>query len=365
MDSSLRILALEPYLARSHRLFLEGLSANSAHDWKVESLPARNWKWRMRTAALAFAKTVEREKPDLIFASDYLNLAELMSLLKHRPPAIVYFHENQLGYPLQPHERRDVHFGLTHLYSVLCAKAAFFNSRYHRRSFLVELRLLLKQVPDVDTSWAMEQVEERSSVIPLGTEFEARMPRREGLGRTPVVLWSHRWEYDKDPESFVSAVATLAAEGEDFRVRVLGDRFRDQPDALRRLKVILGDRLISTDFAESREDYLKAVDSCDIIFSTARHEFFGLSTLESLRRGLLPVLPRDLAYPELLPPDLREDERFLYPREEGALDTLRQAMDAVRDETWMPERTHIVAYTDDFHWSLVAPKLDQAMVHGG
>jgi glycosyltransferase involved in cell wall biosynthesis len=315
----------------------------------------------MRTAALAFAGTVEARKPDLLLASDYLNLAELMALLGSRPPAVVYFHENQLSYPLQATERRDVHFGLTHLYSVLCSRAALFNSDYHRRSFLGELGSLLKQVPDVDTMRAMEGVEARSSVIPLGTEVERRMPSTISRTGPPVILWANRWEYDKDPEGFVSTVTALAIEGAEFRVRVLGERFREQPENLRRLQEVLGERLLSARFADTREEYLRAVDECDIVFSTARHEFFGLATLEALRRGLLPVLPRDLAYPELLPIQLREDERFLYPRGQDPAGFLRRALEAVQREEWRADRDLISSNTDRFHWSRVAPRFDEAL----
>ena len=36
-------------------------------------------------------------------------------------PMVTYFHENQLTYPLQGDERRDVHFALSHLHSILAS----------------------------------------------------------------------------------------------------------------------------------------------------------------------------------------------------------------------------------------------------
>jgi hypothetical protein len=72
-------------------------------------------------------------------------------------------------------------------------------------------------------------------------------------------------------------------------------------------------------------------------------------------------LPRDLAYPELLPADLRKDGRFLYPRESTPLHALRQAIEAVRRQEWVPEREAIAQHSDAFHWSVIAPRFDAAI----
>ena len=45
-----------------------------------------------------------------------------------------------------------------------------------------------------------------------------------------MILWNHRWEYDKDPETFFRAVRTLADEGLDFGLLLLGRSHRSQPD---------------------------------------------------------------------------------------------------------------------------------------
>ena len=383
MASTLKILSLEPYLALSHRLFLEGLKEHSRHQWILESLPARKWKWRMRTAALAFAESITRHRPDLLLVSDYMNLAELAAITGALPPSIIYFHENQLNYPLQEGERRDHHFALTHLYAILSARAAFFNSRYHLESFLTELSKLVETIPDLDSRPFLRTVRDRAEVLAVGTGV-GREPRHDekaapaaGTARksnapAPVILWAHRWEYDKDPDAFISAMETLAREGEDFRVRVLGQRFRTIPPALGRLKEKLGERLLDLRFLDDRREYLEAVAACDIVLSTARHEFFGLSTLEALRLGLYPVLPDDLAYPELLPPALRADRRFLYPRELGPLPALREALTTVRrtgpfplgssgNENWNEAGRKILSFTGRFHWSRLTPVWDERL----
>ncbi|UCC45787.1 MAG: DUF3524 domain-containing protein, partial [Candidatus Zixiibacteriota bacterium] len=44
----MQILAVDPYYGGSHKAFLEGWSEVSRHQWRILSLPARKWKWRMR-----------------------------------------------------------------------------------------------------------------------------------------------------------------------------------------------------------------------------------------------------------------------------------------------------------------------------
>ena len=75
----LRILAIEPYYGLSHRAFLEGYQRFSTHSLTIWKLPPRKWKWRMHGAAIYFAEEAGRlsePPPDLILASDFLNVAD-------------------------------------------------------------------------------------------------------------------------------------------------------------------------------------------------------------------------------------------------------------------------------------------------
>jgi glycosyltransferase involved in cell wall biosynthesis len=358
----MRIAALEPYAAISHLLFLEGLVEHSSHEIEILPMSPRAWKWRMRTASMHYAEVLaEREPFDLWLVSDYLNLPELLALLpaSHRDtPVVVYFHENQLTYPLQETERRDHHFAFTHFHSILAARHTLFNSHYHRGSFFEALATLLRLVPDIDMRPSLRAARQRSSVLPLGTDVpRGELPRCDD--GVPIVLWNHRWEYDKGPELLLETMRGLKQRGEAFRLRVLGQSFRERPEAIEALGELLGEQLEVLGFLPERDDYLTAIREAHIVLSTAHHDFFGLATLEALRSGALGVLVDDLAYGELLPGDEGVRSRYLYPRESGAVEVLCGALQAVRRGEGIEERRAAVRFTDRFAWEKIAPRYDE------
>ena len=145
---------MEPYYGGSHKAFIDGLSKASRHSWTVLTLPAHKWKWRMRHSAITFAAQAahlpqEARDCDLLFCSDMLNLAEFAGLAPAeiaRLPKVIYFHENQLTYPVRFENERDCHFAMTNLTSALAADAVWFNSQFHADSFLAALpKFLLRR----------------------------------------------------------------------------------------------------------------------------------------------------------------------------------------------------------------------------
>ena len=60
-------------------------------------------------------------------------------------------------------------------------------------------------------------------------------------------------------------------------------------------------------YVRTREDYAQLISMADIVISTARHEFFGVSILEAVHSGAFPILPERLAYPEILNPERFSD----------------------------------------------------------
>lgn len=315
----------------------------------------------MRTASFHFAGLLENDGPwDLIFASDYLNLAETIALLPPKLrgiPAVVYFHENQLTYPLQPGEERDVHHALTHIHAIGTARKALFNSSYHRNVFIQAVDELLAKAPDIDLTSAVRFTKERSSVLPLGTDLERGEPAPPT--EEPVILWPHRWEYDKNPAAFLAALIELEGQGVPFRLQLAGQRFRNRPAELDEIEARFRSRIELGGYLE-RTDYLSAIRNSHIVISTAQHEFFGLGTLEAIRSGAFPVLPRSLAYPELLPSEHRGGGMFLYAADDLPTECLARAVDSVRSGNHLRAREDLIRHTDRFHWETLAPQFDAA-----
>ena len=357
----LRIAAIEPFLGGSHKAFLEGYQRFSSHTVDVFGLPARKWKWRMRGAALHFAEVLrDRARDyDLVFASDFLSMADLVALLPTEfaaLPKVVYFHENQLTYPYREEAERDYQFAFTNITTCLAADRVLFNSAFHRTSFLQAIGPLLRRMPDCRPHGTVEAIERKSSVLHFGLDLgelrRAGPAKREG---SPVVLWNHRWEYDKNPDDFFEAVIALAQAGHDFRVAIVGERFRTCPDVFDRARGALADRIVQFGYLESRAAYYRLLHACDLSVSTAIHEFFGVSVLEAIAAGCYPLLPHRLTYPELLPEPLHD--MHLYRTGQQLRNKLVNAFEQIEHV----RRTDLRYVADRFSWESLVARYDQTM----
>jgi len=283
----------------------------SEWSWTALTMPARHWKWRMRSAAVRWAidERAELERPwDLILASSYVPLAELLGLVPSlsRVPSLLFFHENQLAFPVsdrlsQQEQARDLHYGFTQLTSALAATRCGFNSRHNRDSFLSEAERILSKMPAPVPSGWVERIAARSDVIYLPLELADAPPAAHRDDGPPIILWNHRWEHDKRPEAFFDALYALLERGVAFRLVVTGQRFRRAPACFDEARSRLADRIVHWGYAESRADYEALLSRADIAVSTAGHEFFGVSMLEATHFGAFPLVPDRLAYPEIFP----------------------------------------------------------------
>jgi len=361
---SKRILVLEPFYGGSHRAFLDQWNANCDLDFTILGLPDKFWRWRTRHAAIYFADKLNsfQEKElnfDLIFCSSMLNLPEFIGLAPksiRNLATVVYFHENQLIYPIHNANQRDQNTILVNFKSALAAEQVWFNSAYNRDTFLNQLPEFFERMPDNKPLAAIETIRQKSNIFPPGIET----PKKQNItNNSPKhILWAARWEADKNPKDFFQALRLLRKNKIDFSLSVIGEKASRIPDSFANAKKEFSDQIVNWGYADSREEYLNILADADIIVSTAIHEFFGISVVEAIAAGAYPLLPKRLAYPEVLAlAEHPERESFFY--EETADDLAKKLVELCSGEKdlWTNAAASPEELVSHYYWSELAQKM--------
>lgn len=360
----MRIAIVEPYYGGSHRAWADGYRDHSRHAVTLFTHEARFWKWRMQgsyvTLAEAFARRAASDDGfDLILASDMLHLpAFLGSIGPTRGSAAValYMHENQLTYPLSPRDSPDESYAIINWASMTVADAVFFNSQFHHDVWWAEIPKLLRRFPDYRHESWLAAVAAKSEVLPIGIDLrrvDETATTRPGRRDRPLVLWNQRWDFDKGPDEFATAMLELAAT-HDFSLALAGEQITEL-EALTQLTEELGDRLTHVGYAGDSQ-YLALLQEADIVVSTASQEFFGIAVTEAIYAGAFPVLPAALVYPERVPDEFHST--CLYGPDE-LVGRLRWALDNAEDRRRVVHRLR--PHMAVFDWSRVAPQYDDRL----
>lgn len=303
-----RVVVVEPFYGGSHRVWLDGWRANSAHDLQLVTLPDRFWRWRMRGSAVALAEAfnehvAQHGMADLVVVSALTDVASFAGLARRSlgdTPLAVYMHENQLLYPLAPNQQRDDAMALTNWRSLMTADAVWWNSTFHRDALLAELPSLLHRQPEPPADPATD-LRGRSTVLWPGVEAEMLVRGDRSSASVPLVLWNQRWDHDKNPRAVFSALRQLARDGVEFRLALAGENqgHYDLADLLDDLEP----QIVQRGWLE-RAGYVDLLLRSDVVVSAADHEFFGIAIVEAIAAGAVPVVPHRLSFPELI------DERW-------------------------------------------------------
>lgn len=369
----LDVLLVEPYFGGSHRSWAEGYQRHSGHRVRLVTHADRFWRWRLRGAALTLAEAIEAEvasggRPDLVLVSDMVNVAALLGLARRSlgdVPVVLYLHENQLVYPAPPRRgsranRRSTsdpeEAALVNWVSMAAADAVVVNSEHHRAVLREALPRLLARAPDHPHAERCEPLLDALSVLPVGVEVADLVAAARTTGTTtdgpPLVVWNQRWEHDKDPEAFFAALVPLADEGVAFSLALAGENVRVDPQEFDAARRRLDTRVVHVGHLPVPE-YRRLLLRGDVVVSTARHEYFGVALVEAIAAGAVPLLPRRLSYPEVVPEAYHGavlyDDDELRDRLRGVLVDLAGARARTAGLREAMAR---------FDWSVVAPRYD-------
>lgn len=359
----MKILLLEPFFSGSHQQWAEGWQQHSRHAIKIVSLPGRHWKWRMFGGAVSLAKKVlqSNEPYDLILATDMLDLSTFLGLWhqagRSKIPTVLYFHENQITYPWSPNDQiieRNAQYGFLNFTAAVSSDYIWFNSEFHQREFLRELPRFLGKYPDYQGLDELPGIQKKSSCQYLGLHLNALdFAKPEPSKGIPTLLWNHRWEYDKDPETFFQLCFDLKARAIPFQLIVLGQGYKNQPEIFDQAKAALKEEIIHWGFVKSRLEYAQLLWQADILPVTSRQDFFGGSAVEAIYCRNYPILPNRLAFPEHLPIDRLEE--CLFDTYEQLLEKTIQAINRIvqiRSDSSFRE------YVKKYDWTVLAEEYD-------
>ncbi|MDI6400421.1 DUF3524 domain-containing protein [Balneolaceae bacterium ANBcel3] len=369
----MNILLVEPFLGGSHRAFIDGFSQHSRHRVFSVTMKGSHWKWRMSGGSVTLAEKTHAipDKIDLVMASSMTNLPAFIALTNPRfahVPIVLYMHENQLTQPVPGNEERDITYCYINYLSVLAADYVFFNSEFHRQSFLDALPGFLAQFPDYQQSESIARIANKSGLLYPGLDLKVfepavEMRKKRPENPRPVIVWNQRWSFDKDPDKFFRVVDKLDDAECSFDLILAGDHLHDQSTRFEEAWKRYGSRILHYGYVENSEAYGKLLQKGDIVVSTAFHEFFCTAIMEAIYNGCHPVLPRDLTYPEIIPkalhdpllhgPVFYDDETDLFRKMKKLLDgTLKR----------LPLAT-LQAVNRHFDWSEIINEYDSLLEH--
>ena len=362
----LRILFVDPFFDGSHRAFGDGLARHSRHEFVFLGLPGGEWRRRMRLGAQELARA-SREiggEFDAVVATDMLDVPAFLALTRprfERTPVLVYFHENQLTYPRIRGTKLNSWFGAMNYLSALAADGVAFNSAFHRDDFAGALRTLEREPQNWLDIEGIAAIEAKAQVLPVGVDLEwaAALASREADRGAPLLLWNHRWEFDKAPDVFARTLIQIAADGVGFRVAIAGDPGPNPHPAMEELRGALGERVVHFGLAPDADDYRALLKAADIAVSTTRHEFFGIGMVEAMAAGCIPIAPARYNYPALVPEWLHGV--CLWRDEEDFSAKLREMIAVVADGRGEHFREHVRAAAARYRWPMVASQWDDAL----
>lgn len=207
----------------------------------------------------------------------------------------------------------------------------------------------------------VERIRSKTLIYPPGVNaIERRNIRKAGPLR---ILWAARWEHDKNPEDFFEALKIIKAAGTDFRVSVIGEQFRQVPEVFGWARQHFVKHIDRWGY-QGRSEYEQALKEADVFVSTANHEFSGISAVEAGLAGAYPILPKRLAYPEIM--GLGKEDGIEEYLNDGAVADLSDRLIALAEHVekglLLKENTdRLVRLMERYKWDNLGRVLDQVL----
>ncbi|XP_057600685.1 glycosyltransferase-like domain-containing protein 1 isoform X5 [Hippopotamus amphibius kiboko] len=306
------ILIIEAFYGGSHKQLVD-LLQEELEDCVLYSLPAKKWHWRARTSALYFSQNIPTsEHYRSLFTSSVLNLTELAAL---RPDLgklkkILYFHENQLVYPVKKCQERDFQYGYNQILSCLVADVVVFNSIFNMESFLTSIGKFMKLIPDHRPKDLESIIRPKCQVIYFPIRFPdvsrfvpkhkaAHLQKILSLKGSGGVAPSMALPFQQEQRGSENLLKTFDSESGPCHAAQqdnLGCSVRQESD----LKTFSSSDNSSTHRGEHQQS------PCDVLAGAddqqrPLHIVWPHRWLEAVYCGCYPLCPKDLVYPEIFP----------------------------------------------------------------
>lgn len=197
----------------------------------------------------------------------------------------------------------------------------------------------MRHMPDHTEAYNFERITAKSSVLPVGIDAMEGVDLDRPAQEPPVILWNHRWAYDKGPDRFLAHLQLLKAKGLAFNIILCGAPSKSEPEAFIQLREQFADRILHAGFASSRAHYFQLLQAADVLIHDPVQEYFGISVAEAMSCGVIPLVKNDQAYTSWVPETFRfKDELELLEKWEDALCNVptkrRQAHAVVEQFAW-------------------------------
>ncbi|MCK5098188.1 MAG: DUF3524 domain-containing protein, partial [Desulfobacteraceae bacterium] len=263
-------------------------------------------------------------------------------------------------------QKNDLQYGYTNMTSALVATKIFFNSKFQFDEFILKLDQLIKVAPDFKPQWIKNEIIEKSKILYPGCRFskpgikpniktDIITGKPEPLNKeAPLIIWNHRWEWDKNPDDFFWALRELKKRKISFKLALLGEKYGKIPVSFEKAEHEFLDEIIAFGYVNSKKEYLSLLREGSIVVSTSIQENFGISVIEAVRMGCIPLLPNRLSYPEVMPE--KHLDEILYSDKTELVKKLERMLLNYQD--YIGLREQLSSYMRKYSWEILIKEYD-------